>query len=69
MPEELLHDTQVRTTVEQVGGETVTQRVWVDRIGRPVVENSPHVAGAERPPTTVEEQVRIGARRTGGGAR
>ena len=57
--EQLLHGTQVGTTVEQVGGEGVAQRVGVGRRAGAAVEDAPDIARGEAVTTPVEEH-RVG---------
>ena len=56
MPEELLDDPQVCAPVEEVGGIGVSKRVWVRRLESSSIEDSPDVALAKSPTSTIEQQ-------------
>ncbi len=55
MAEQLLHNSQVGASVEEVGGVGVAQRVGVCRRRAAAVEQTPHVAGSEGFPALVDE--------------
>ena len=55
MAQQFLHRSEVSPTIEQMGGEGVTQRVGMSGRGRPTIEQSPDIAGAESAPLLVEE--------------
>ena len=47
VPEQLLHRSQIGTTVEKMSGEGVPQRVRMGRRGGPPVDDPAHVPGRE----------------------
>uniref|UniRef100_A0A6J7NBD0 Unannotated protein n=1 Tax=freshwater metagenome TaxID=449393 RepID=A0A6J7NBD0_9ZZZZ len=58
VPEQFLHDTQVRPVVEQVSGKGVAERVGVcGRCAAPV-DDPPNIAGGQAVPPFVDEQRR-----------
>ena len=56
MSQQFLHDTQVGTPVEEVGGKAVAQCVRVGRHRRPAVQDAPDVTRTEAVATTVVEE-------------
>ena len=61
MAQQLLYRTQIGPTVEQVGGETVTERMGMGENGRAAIDDAPNVAGGQPLATGVAEQLRPAA--------